>query len=91
MIELHLPTDAEILVNRLDEPPSTTRLIVLVVRTPVIEVETRWDPVSRLFWLHAFSLHSDGKRSHVVAVRSAPDVRGVVAIATRLLRREIAA
>jgi hypothetical protein len=40
---------------------------------------------TRLYWIPAFALHSDGQRSHVVAVRSAPHVRGVVAIAVTAL------
>jgi len=84
---LRLPVDAEIVVNRLGEPPGDTCLTVLVVRTPAIEVEARWDTATRLYHIWASALHSDGKRSHVFAVREGPHVRGVLAIMAGLVRR----
>jgi hypothetical protein len=83
-----VPADAEIVVNRLGQPAGDECLTVLLVRTPRIEVEARWDTATRVYWLHAFALHRDGHRSHVVAVRSAPHVRGALAIAAALARTE---
>ena len=84
---MNLPPDAEIVVNRLDEPPGDEYLTVLVARTSRIEVESRWDTARRLYLIWAFALHRDGARSHVVAVREAPHIRGVLAIVAGLVRR----
>jgi len=85
---LRLPADVEIVVNRLGEPLGDDCRTILVVRTAAMEVEARWDTATRLYWLHAFALHRAGQRSHVVAVRSAPHVRGVLAVVAGLVRRE---
>jgi hypothetical protein len=44
---IHPPPDAEIVVNRLGEPLGDTCRTVLVVRTPSVEVEARWDTATR--------------------------------------------
>ena len=82
-----LPPDAEIVVNRLGEPIGDECFAALVVRTPHVEVEARWDTATRLYLIWAFALHRDSKRSHVVAVQEAPHVRGMLAIVAGLVRR----
>lgn len=91
MTALRLPPDAEIVVNRLDEPLGPEWRTVLVVRKAALEIEARREAATRLYWFHAFALHPDGQRSDVVAIRAAPHIRGVVAITAGLLRRERAA
>jgi hypothetical protein len=54
--------------------------MVLAIRTPQVEVEARWDTATRLYQIWASALHRDGARSHTVAVREAPHVRGVFAV-----------
>ena len=73
---IRLPPDAEIVVNHWGELPNSCQT-VLVIRSPHIEVEARWDTATRLYQIWASALHRDGQRSHAVAVRSAPHVRGV--------------
>jgi hypothetical protein len=87
MPAMKLPPNAEIVVNRLGEPLGESCLTVLVVRTPALEVEARWDTATRLYQIWASALHQDGRRSHVFAVREAPHVRGVLAIVAGLVRR----
>jgi hypothetical protein len=84
---MRLPPDAQIVVNRLGEPIGNECLTVLVVRTPRVEVEARWDSARRAYLIWASALHRDGARSHTVAVREAPHVRGVLAIVAGLVRR----
>jgi hypothetical protein len=84
---MNLPPDAEIVVNRLGEPLGDSCVTVLVVRTPSVEVEARWDTATRLYQIWASVLHRDCHRSHVFAVREAPHVRGVLAIVAGLVKR----
>jgi hypothetical protein len=85
---MRLPPDVEIVVNRLGEPTGDECFTVLLVRTHRIEVEARWDTATRLYQIWASALHRDGARSHTVAVREAPHVRGVLAIVGGLVRRQ---
>ena len=43
MSAMNLPPDAEIVVNRLGEPIGAECRTVLVIRTPRVEAEARWD------------------------------------------------
>jgi hypothetical protein len=84
---MNLPSDAKIVVNRLGEPVGDECFTVLIIRTPSIEVEARWDTARRSYLIWAMALHGDGQRSHVFAVREAPHGRGVLSIAVQLVRR----